>query len=101
MKRHFLYAIFLIPFFLSCAWHGEMMSDPDSIVYPALRFEPPEVQRTEFENGIILYFLEDHELPLVNLTAIARMGSFYGSPRGKRVWPNLRGASCAPEEQPP
>ncbi len=90
MKRHFLYAIFLIPFFLSCAWHGEMMSDPDSIVYPALRFEPPEVQRTEFENGIILYFLEDHELPLVNLTAIARMGSFYDPP-GKEGVAELTG----------
>ena len=91
MKRRFLYAIFLIPFFLSCAWHGALMSDPDSIVYPALRFEPPEAQRTEFENGIILYFLEDHELPLVNLTAIVRMGSFYDPP-GKEGLAELTGS---------
>jgi predicted Zn-dependent peptidase len=91
MKKRFLYAIFIIPFFLSCAWHGALMSAPDSIVYSRSRFRPPEAQRTEFENGIILYFLEDHELPLVNLTAIVRMGSFYDPP-GKRVLAELTGS---------
>jgi len=29
------------------------------------------------ENGIILYILEDHELPLVNVSAVFRAGSAY------------------------
>ncbi|MCD6485932.1 MAG: insulinase family protein, partial [Syntrophobacterales bacterium] len=64
----------------SCAWHGTPVTDPDDIVYAPLRFEPPEAQRVKLENGIILYMLEDHEIPLVNISAVIRMGSFYDPP---------------------
>jgi len=64
----------------SCAWHGTPVADPDDIVYAPLRFEPPEAQRVKLENGIILYMREDHEIPLVNISAVIRMGSFYDPP---------------------
>ncbi|MBW2545550.1 MAG: insulinase family protein, partial [Deltaproteobacteria bacterium] len=64
----------------SCAWHGASVTDPDDIVYAPLRFEPPKAQRVKLENGIILYMLEDHEIPLVNISAVIRMGSFYDPP---------------------
>ncbi|MEE9288722.1 MAG: insulinase family protein [Bacteroidota bacterium] len=44
--------------------------------YPPLR-EPvvPEPARYELPNGMILFLLEDHELPIIELSAIVRTGS--------------------------
>ncbi len=80
MKRYITYATVFIVLLSSCAWHGASVIDPDDIVYAPLRFEPPKAQRVKFENGIILYMLEDHEIPLVNISAVIRMGSFYDPP---------------------
>ncbi|MBA7561072.1 putative zinc protease [subsurface metagenome] len=85
MKRHIIYAALLLLLLFSCAWQGAAMGDPDDITYAPLRFEPPKAQRSELENGIILYMLEDHELPFVNLSAVVRMGSFYDPPGKKGV----------------
>ncbi|MBW2561691.1 MAG: insulinase family protein, partial [Deltaproteobacteria bacterium] len=91
MKRHTtIYAAFLLLLLSSCAWQGSALIDPDDITYAPLRFEPPKAQRVELENGIILYVLEDHELPLVNLSAVVRMGSFYDPP-GKEGLAELTG----------
>ena len=35
------------------------------------------VERLTLDNGLILYFYEDHKLPLFNVTALARCGSIY------------------------
>ncbi len=35
---------------------------------PPLEFHPPEPERIVLKNGLIVYLLEDHELPLVSLT---------------------------------
>lgn len=44
--------------------------------YPALR-EPvvPEPSRYEFPNGMVLFLLEDHELPIVEVSAMVHSGS--------------------------
>ncbi len=80
MKRYIAYTIVFIVLLSSCAWHSTSVTDPDDIVYAPLRFEPPKAQRVKLENGIILYMLEDHEIPLVNISAVIRMGSFYDPP---------------------
>jgi predicted Zn-dependent peptidase/outer membrane lipoprotein-sorting protein len=47
--------------------------DVEALTYPALRsFEPPEPTRLELDNGMVLFLLEDRELPQV--TAAARIG---------------------------
>jgi zinc protease len=51
------------------------ISHPDRLTYKPLRFTPPQAKRFTLENGIILYVLEDHELPLVNVSAVFRTGS--------------------------
>lgn len=44
--------------------------------YPPLAgFDIPRPQRIELENGIVVLLLEDHELPLVEVTALVRAGS--------------------------
>lgn len=53
--------------------------DPDKLRYPPLHFNLPEAKRIVLENGIVLYFLEDHELPLVTVNAIVRTGTMYDS----------------------
>ncbi len=50
---------------------------PDSLTYKPLRFNPPQARRHTLDNGIILYVLEDHELPLVNISAVFRSGSVH------------------------
>ncbi|MBE0479208.1 hypothetical protein IBX65_08890, partial [Candidatus Aerophobetes bacterium] len=39
--------------------------DPGELTFKPVEFIPPEPQRVELDNGIILYLLQDHELPIV------------------------------------
>lgn len=52
---------------------------PDKIVYPKLEFALPKAERAVLENGIILYIMEDNELPVVNINALFRTGSIHDS----------------------
>ncbi|MHB8483174.1 MAG: M16 family metallopeptidase [Nitrospiria bacterium] len=45
--------------------------------FPPLDFHPSKGERMVLPNGMILYLLEDHELPLINLSATIQTGSFY------------------------
>ena len=51
--------------------------------YTELEFEPlpeielPEYERYELDNGMVVYLLEDRDLPLISGTAILRTGSRY------------------------
>ena len=46
--------------------------------YPMLRdIKVPEVQRLTLPNGMQLLLLEDHELPLIHVSAVIRTGSIY------------------------
>jgi predicted Zn-dependent peptidase len=48
--------------------------------FPPLSFEIPKSQRMELPNGMVVYLLEDHELPLVSITAYINTGSIYEPP---------------------
>lgn len=48
--------------------------------FKPLNFVPPKVDRVILENGMILYLLEDHDLPIFNITARIRTGSVYEPP---------------------
>jgi len=45
--------------------------------FPPLTFTPPKAERRVLPNGIILYLLEDHELPIFSLAARFRTGVVY------------------------
>jgi len=50
----------------------------DEITFPPLNdVELPEIQRVTLDNGIKLYLLEDHDLPLVNASARIRVGEVF------------------------
>lgn len=53
------------------------LQDPNRIAYKPLSFTPPRAERVTLHNGLVLYILPNHELPLVKITAVIRTGSMY------------------------
>jgi len=52
------------------------VDDYRKIQYPAQgEWKIPEPQRVEMGNGMVVFLLEDHELPLIDLRAVIRAGS--------------------------
>jgi zinc protease len=78
-----LISLFII---VSCAFKSvdssSTLLNPDQLSYPALQFSPSKAQRVILGNGIILHILEDHELPLINISAVIMTGSVH-DPIGK------------------
>jgi zinc protease len=58
--------------------------NPRNIKYPSLQYSPPKASahRQSLSNGVVGFFVEDHDLPLVNITVLVRGGS-YLDPAGK------------------
>lgn len=63
---------------------GEPPSEGARIVskmkFKPLEFVPPKVERIVIENGMIIYLLEDHSLPLFHIGAVIKTGSVYDPP---------------------
>jgi len=68
-------------FGLSLLWSG--CSEQQAANYGSLKYaklgdiEVPEVEQVTLANGMRLFLLEDHELPLINLSVRIRTGSLY------------------------
>ena len=58
---------------------GEAQNKPhEGLVYPPLNQpQPPVPDRFELDNGMIVYLLEDHELPIIDISVRIRTGSIY------------------------
>ncbi|MFI5303270.1 MAG: M16 family metallopeptidase [Nitrospiria bacterium] len=72
-KAHF---VLLAIFFLSL-FSFQCRAAAPQIHFEAIDFHPPKGKRVVLSNGMILYLLEDHELPLVNLNFMIQAGSLY------------------------
>lgn len=61
----------------------------DEMKFPELKWNVPEVgkevTRTELDNGLILYLMENRELPLISGHALIRTGSIYDSVKDQAV----------------
>ncbi len=92
MKRAILLSIVLAfhLFLLSCV-SSPGLKDPSSLTFPPIGFEIPRAERVTLENGIILYIIEDHELPLVSVSSVIRTGSVY-EPEGFEGLAGITGA---------
>src|SRR6185295_780409 len=68
-------------------------SHPRELKYTTLSFTPPkrEQYRHVLSNGVVAYLVEDHDLPLVNVSTLIRTGS-YLDPAGKEGLASLVGA---------
>ncbi|TMQ28770.1 MAG: insulinase family protein [Nitrospirae bacterium] len=64
-----------IPVLAGCA--GDLaLGDPRQMTFKPVEFTPPEPDRVVLENGMVVYLIEDHELPLISMTATMRTGSW-------------------------
>jgi predicted Zn-dependent peptidase len=80
-KMLFLFILCTIFFYpIAYAATPPSLPDPDRITYKPLSFTPPRVERVTLHNGLVLYILANHELPLVKITAVIRTGSMYDPP---------------------
>lgn len=53
------------------------VATPRSMTFSPLKFDIPKSDRVQLKNGMIVYMLEDHELPIVSMTAYVKTGSNY------------------------
>ena len=68
-------AMFLL--FTTVASAGDAaLGDPRRMKFSPVEFAPPEPARHVLANGMVVYLLEDHELPLVTLTVTMRTGGW-------------------------
>ena len=64
-----------IPLLTACA--GDFaLGDPRQMTFTPVEFTPPEPDRVVLANGMVVYLLQDHELPLISMTATMRTGSW-------------------------
>ena len=89
--------VFLLPMCISygvIAYAAEgahvLLPKPAELKYRPIHFAPPRAERVLLDNGIILYIFEDHELPLLNISAVIRTGSNY-DPAGKEGLAEIAG----------
>jgi zinc protease len=74
-----LFALLLIPVVRLYAAE-EAMVDPRKLTFDTVEFVPPEPERVVLNNGLVVYLLEDHELPLITIGALLRTGSWLDPP---------------------
>ncbi|MCC2640690.1 MAG: putative Peptidase [Nitrospira sp.] len=53
-----------------------ILENPRTMRFPTVDFNPPEADRIMLDNGLVVYLLEDHELPLVTVNAMLRTGGW-------------------------
>lgn len=63
-------------------WVGGAYADTEKLLeelkYPPLgEIKVPEPERWQLDNGTVVYFLEDHEFPIVDVQARIRVGDIY------------------------
>lgn len=72
MKRNIIISAFVLLLTLPV-----LAENPRDMVFPAIQFDSPEPERWVTDNGIVVFFLEDHQLPAVVGQAIIRGGDVY------------------------
>ncbi len=61
---------------LGAAWTAQA-ADPRTMQFPPLDFKIPKAERVLLTNGTPVYLLQDHELPIITVSAMIRTGSAY------------------------
>lgn len=89
IKKYLIFLAFVLLSFVQiegeafCASTSRLdLPSPDELQYKPLLFELPQAQRAVLQNGIVLYILENHELPLINISALVKTGTMH-DPEGK------------------
>ena len=78
-KRYFLQLVFIIAvtiFFQASAFSLEGVH-PSDLTYKPINLSPQVPEKTVLKNGMVIYTLEDHELPLFTIQAVLKTGAIY------------------------
>ena len=78
-KTKFLQLFFIIVsvlFFYANAYSFKRVH-PSNLTYKPINLNPPVPEKTILKNGMVIYTLEDHELPLFSINAIIKTGAIY------------------------
>lgn len=78
MIRNCLGFVFVLLLLVGCTPPASVR--PDQMSFPELKFDFPTVKHQQLMNGMQLYLLPDHELPLVDLTVTVGGGSSLDDP---------------------
>ena len=76
-----------------CAPASDLVKHPRDLKYPALTYQPPAASsyRQKLSGGSTAYMVEDHALPIINVTVLVRTGD-YLEPANKVGLARLTGA---------
>lgn len=86
MKRRtcsFLFILFVYLAFITggaSAQVEDLLKHPRDMKFPPLSFQPPRADRAVLSNGMVVYLLENPELPLIRVSALIRTGSIQDPP---------------------
>ena len=76
MKRGILLLLAVSLLVFSCSSHRAGVSverpHPRGLKYPDLKMTMPEYQEFTMDNGMEVFFIEDHEIPIVNITMLVK-----------------------------
>ncbi len=77
MRRFILTVCFLITLIAQGCAANQQLVNPRKMTFPELNFQIPVAERVVLECGMPVYLLRDTELPIINMTAMVRVGSVY------------------------
>lgn len=77
MRQILVSICFLIMLITQGCATNPQLADPRTMKFPELNFRIPTAERVVLECGMPLYLLRDTELPIINMTAMVRVGSVY------------------------
>lgn len=77
MKQFFVSLCLLSAFIVSGCTTVQTAANPRTMKFPELNFQIPKAERVVLDCGMPVYLLRDTELPIINMTAMVRVGSVY------------------------
>ena len=67
----------LIACFIVCGTPTTFAKPHEELIFEPIEFKPPVPEKRTLSNGIKLYLIEDHELPLFNISGLIKTGDIY------------------------
>ena len=77
MRLFFILICFLVTSGAVAFAADQQQANPRTMYFPELKFQIPSAERVVLECGMPVYLLRDTELPIINMTAMVRVGSVY------------------------
>ena len=77
MRQLIISVCFLITSIASVCAADQPLTNPRIMNFPELNFQIPKAERVVMECGMPVFLLRDTELPIINMTAMVRVGSVY------------------------